>query len=305
MVARSKGLPLRERERLQTIDEQARRATALIRQILDFSRQSMLERQPLDLLSLVKEQVKLLERTLPESIAPRLEYLPGQYTVSADPTRMQQIVMNLAINARDAMPRGGELVFELAHLTVEKGKSPLIPELTPGAWIRLMVRDTGTGIPPEILPHIFDPFFTTKAPGKGSGLGLAQVHGIVVQHEGRIDVATVTDQGTDQGTTITIYLPALAAPPSEPAALPEGEALRGKGERVLLVEDNTALRVAMADMLHGLNYDVLEAGNGQEALALLEQEGANVAVILSDWSCPSSAACRWYTRCAAGGWRYR
>ncbi|MCX8092519.1 MAG: ATP-binding protein, partial [Verrucomicrobiae bacterium] len=171
------------------IAHQAAHATRLIQQILDFSRRSLLERRPFDVLPFLKEQAKLLERTLPETIRVQLDYRDGEYRINADPTSLQQMLMNLAVNARDAMPEGGKLTLKLERLLVKAGETPHVPdfpEIGIGEWIRLTVSDTGTGIAPDVLPHIFEPFFTTKEPGKGSGLGLAQVHGIVAQHDGHI-----------------------------------------------------------------------------------------------------------------------
>jgi two-component system cell cycle sensor histidine kinase/response regulator CckA len=278
MAARSAALAARDRERLATINEQAHHATQLIQQILDFSRRAVLERQPLDLLSLLKEQVQLLGRTLPEHIAIRLDHGGGEYTVNADPTRMQQMVMNLAVNARDAMPEGGVLSFALERITVEPGASPLLPELAAGDWIRLSVVDTGVGIPPEVLPHIFEPFYTTKPPGRGSGLGLAQVHGIVAQHEGRIGV----EAQVGAGTTFIVYLPAFPLPADAKLAPVLEEMPRGQGEVVLVVEDNVPLRAALRETLVEWGYQVWEAADGVQALALLEEAGAAFDLVVSD-----------------------
>ncbi len=278
MTARSAALSDRDRGRLATINEQAHHATRLIQQILDFSRRAVLERQPLDLLLLLKEQVQLLKRTLPEHITTRLDYGHGEYTVNADPTRMQQMVMNLAVNARDAMPEGGILSLALERITVEPGASPLLPELEAGDWIRLSVADTGVGIPPEVLPHVFEPFYTTKPPDQGSGLGLAQVYGIVAQHEGRIDVETQVGAGT----TFTIYLTALEAPPTMPLSPDVSIPPQGKGEVILVVEDNPSLRATLRETLTEWGYQVQEAANGVQALALLEELGGAVNLVLSD-----------------------
>jgi len=269
MLLRKKDLFPRDRERLVTINQQALHATDLIQQILDFSRRAVLERQPLDLSPLLKEQVKLLERTLPESIQVTLAYGPDEYTVNADPTRMQQVMMNLALNARDAMPEGGNLRFGLERIQVKPGESPPLPGMESGEWVQLTVSDTGTGVPPDVLPHIFDPFFTTKAPGEGSGLGLAQVHGIVKQHGGEVDMQSQVGQGT----TFTIYLPALPVHAPEAVTLELPALAEGHGETILVVEDNTSTRKALVDSLELLNYRTLEAANGREALAILEQRG--------------------------------
>jgi len=278
MTARAEGLSDRVRERMVTINRQAQHATRLIQQILDFSRRAVLERQPLDLLLLLKEQVELLERTLPESIEIKLAYGRDEYVVNADPTRIQQAITNLAVNARDAMPEGGNLHIGLERIQIGTSREAPLPEMEAGEWIQVTVSDTGTGIPPDVLPHVFDPFFTTKAPDRGTGLGLAQVHGIVAQHEGYIDV----ESQVGQGTTFTIYLPALPAHPSEPLALELPALVKGRGETILVIEDDAAARGALVESLEMLNYRVLEAVEGQEALAILEQRGEEIALVLSD-----------------------
>jgi two-component system cell cycle sensor histidine kinase/response regulator CckA len=278
MTAQMEELPATVRERMETINHQAGHATRLIQQILDFSRRAVLERRPLDLGSLLKEHVRLLKRTLPESIKILLTYGPGEYVVRADPTRMQQMVTNLSLNARDAMPEGGTLCIGLERVEIKSGESSLLPEMKTGEWVQVTVSDTGAGIPPDALPHIFEPFFTTRAP-LGSGLGLAQVHGIVGQHEGRIDVETQVGQGT----TFTIYLPAHSPESSTLAAPQELSALfTGQREIILVVEDDVVVREALVESLEMLNYRVLEAASGQEALALLEQHGEEIMLVLSD-----------------------
>lgn len=299
IVARSESVPPKERERLGVIVQQTRHASGLIQQILDFSRRAMLERRPLDLLPLIKEQVRLLKRTLPEHITVEWTYGPDEYAVNADPTRMQQILTNLAVNARDAMPEGGVLRIALERITVEPGRSPLLPEMEPGDWIVLRVTDTGTGIPADALPHIFEPFFTTKGPGEGSGLGLAQVYGIVGQHGGRINV----DTEVGKGTTFHIYLPALeqSAPRSsqpETATIPQGQ-----GELVLLVEDEATVRAALAAGLEQLNYRVLTVANGKEALAVMEKQGKNVALVLTDMVMPTMGGLALFHALRERGWK--
>jgi signal transduction histidine kinase len=281
MLSRVPSLSNRDRERLAMIDRQAKHATNLIQQILDFSRRAVLERHPLDLASLLQEQVRLLERTLPENIKIELGYRPGEYPVNADPTRVQQAMMNLALNARDAMPDGGELHFELEWVRIEDRQDTPLPDMEAGEWVQVTVSDTGAGIPPDALPHVFDPFFTTKAPGKGTGLGLAQVYGIVTQHKGHIDV----ESQEGQGTTFTIYLPTLPVRPAEAPALEMVDLIEGQGETVLVVEDNAFTRRALVESLELLNYQVREAGSGQEALEILERsdnEAEQVMLVLSD-----------------------
>jgi len=269
-----------ERERMATIHEQAWRASHLVQQILDFSRKAMLQMQPINFLSLLQDQVEMLKRILPEHIRIQLICEPDgeKYMVSADQTRMQQIISNLAINARDAMPHGGKLNIELKQVTIEPGQKTPMPDIEPGAWLQLTIADTGTGIQPEVLPHIFEPFYTTKEPGSGSGLGLAQVYGIVGQHGGHVDVKTEWGQGT----TFTIYMPVLTTNPLMPLAPGFTNIPQGHGEFVLVVEDNMALRETLSEILIGLNYRIGEAANGLEALALFAEMGDKIDLVLSD-----------------------
>ncbi len=287
ITARSEEVSDRIRERMETINQQAYHATNLIRQILDFSRRSILERQPLDLVPLLKEQAKLLERTLPESIELMLEHNEDKhassFVINADPTRIQQAITNLVVNARDAMPGGGSLRIGLDRtadlppsiLTTIAGKAPSAER--EGEWVQITVSDTGTGIPPEVLPHIFEPFFTTKAP-LGTGLGLAQVHGIVGQHDGYIGV----DTSVGKGTTFTMYLPALPAHSLETSVTERPSIVEGQGEVILVVEDNADVREALVDSLRQLNYQTLEAADGHEALTIYAQHAEEIALVLSD-----------------------
>ena len=240
--------------------------------------------QVLDLLPLLKEAAKLLRQTLPESIEVQLDYLPGEYFVLADPTRMQQMIVNLALNARDAMPDGGALHIVLGRTGMGPGQRPpaagMAPSIGLGEWVQVCVSDTGTGIRPEYMDHIFEPFFTTKELGKGAGLGLAQVQGIVAQHEGHI--STASELGS--GTIFSVYLPAAVpqAPAPRQETAPAKTVPQGQGECVLLVEDDGEVRSSLAALLEAWNYRVVQAANGQEALACLAQPWQQVDVILSD-----------------------
>ncbi len=277
MSLRMPDLSPQLRDRLNVITDQAHRAADLINQILDFSRSTVLDRLPLDLVPLLKEQVKLWERTLPESIQVTFTYGTDVYTVSIDPTRMQQVFMNLVVNARDAMPEGGNLLIDLKRLHFTKATYAPLPDMPPGDWVEVSVMDTGGGIPDDVLPYIYDPFFTTKPPGKGTGLGLSQVYGIVSSHDGYIDVKTQLGVGT----TFTLYLPALALPESPPA-VPFDDLPLGHGETILVVEDNAAARAAIVASLELLNYRVLEAVNGRVALEVFAAHRADIALVLSD-----------------------
>ncbi|MBN1876851.1 MAG: PAS domain S-box protein [Anaerolineae bacterium] len=279
MSVRSDGVPARVQERLMIIHQQAIHATHLIQQILDFSRRAILEREPVDILPLLSEQVTILQRTLPENIEIVLSYEPNDYIIQGSLTYIQQVLMNLAFNARDAMPEGGELRFELDRIYVAGPEQSPLPEMGRGDWIKITVSDTGIGIEPGVLPHIFEPFFTTKEPGRGTGLGLAQVHGIVGMHDGQIDVKTKVGHGT----TFILYFPALS-----PVAFEENpeddntDLYVGDGQVILVVEDNAAIRLALVASLEALNYQVRVAENGQQAVAILERYAHEITLVLSD-----------------------
>jgi PAS domain S-box-containing protein len=205
LLLRRDDIPDTARDQIRIISEQGHNAANLIRQILDFSRKPIISKNSMDLLPLLKEMVKIFKRTIPENIEIHFNYEPGEYMINADPTQIQQMLTNLALNARDAMPDGGKLTIELSHVVLSPKDSLIFPNIPFGNWVVLSVRDTGTGIPEKILPRIFEPFFTTKGRGRGTGLGLSQVYGIVKQHEGFIDVKSKVDEGT----TFFIYFPPL------------------------------------------------------------------------------------------------
>ncbi len=263
---------------LETILKESKHAANLVQQILDFSRRSPIETSPVDLGPFIKETVRVLQRTIPESISLSLETDPEEYIVDCDPTRIQQVLMNLVVNARDAMPKGGTLRIKLSSLQVEEGEDPPVVGMTPGDWLYISVSDTGTGIPQEVLPHIFEPFFTTKDTGKGTGLGLAQVYGIVKQHNGQVSV----DTEVGKGTTFRVYLPLatlkehLSSQDGVFSSIPQG-----KGETILLVEDNDKMREVGQQILEDLGYHVLSASNGREALEVFKTNG-DIDLIFTD-----------------------
>jgi PAS domain S-box-containing protein len=270
------------KKQVTIISQQSKRAADLIQQVLDFSRRAILERTAVDLSYQIKELVKLWQRTLPDNINLIFNFGANSYVVHADPTRMQQILMNLVINARDAMPNGGTLTISLERKGADECLKSSFSQMPLGEIVQISVADNGTGIAPEILPHLYEPFFTTKEPGAGTGLGLAQVFGIVKQHEGHISVETAVGKGT----TFTICLPALP----ELGGLEEGiqmaDITQGHGELILVVEDNSITQKAITDSLKMLNYQVITANNGREGLAVIADREDDIQLILCDQAMP-------------------
>lgn len=266
-------------DRIVIIQKQIQRASSLIRQILDFSRRSVMEQGTLDLLPFIKEMQKLLKRVLPENIHVHLDFEEGEYLLRADPTRLQQVFINLALNARDAMPSGGELRFKIDRLHLEYNDSLPLADLYPGDWMRVEVADTGRGISSEDLPHIFEPFYTTKPVGQGTGLGLAQVYGIIKQHSGAIDV----QNQPEGGTKFIVFLPVQGIGEVDVSAERRASLqATGKGEQVLLVEDDPTARNALQIVLETLNFQPIPAANGEEALQIIANQDHHIKIIISD-----------------------
>ena len=266
---------------LKVIRGESQKAAELIQQILDFSRRAMMESQPVDLKPFIKEISHMLKRTLPETIDLSLDLESADSTiVEADPTRIQQALMNLILNARDAMPQGGEVRLELARHTFE-ARTP-VADMEPGSWVRLTVADTGTGIPEEALDRLFEPFYTTKEEGKGTGLGLPQVYGIIKQHGGHIDIETEVGAGS----AFHLYLPEhhgdqVEAIPLEKESLPQGH-----GERLLIVEDEAGVRQAIEEILTPLGYQIETANHGKAALAAYYDADGNFDLVITDLVMP-------------------
>jgi PAS domain S-box-containing protein len=263
------------------IPEQGRQAASLISQLLAFSRQTVLQRQPFDLNLLAKETVQILRHTFPETINIRVIPAPQPAIVEADPSQIQQVLMNLCTNARDAMPAGGDLTIRVTMEEVDNDYVRQHPYMTSGTYVCLSVRDTGTGIPPEHLDRIFEPFFTTKEKGKGTGLGLAMVYGTVKQHGGSINVYSELGKGSE----FKVYLPAHTLPTVSTERTAE-ELPRGKGETVLVVEDQEEVRLVAQAMLESLGYSCITAANGQEALEIYRSRGKEIALVMTDMVMP-------------------
>jgi PAS domain S-box-containing protein len=282
MLLKSPELPPALVQRMETIYNQSRLASNLIAQILDFSRQTDMKRRTVHLRPFLKELTKLLKRTLPENIDLHFDFDDGEYVVHADLTRMQQVVMNLALNARDAMPDGGTLSLDLAQISVEEDETKPLPDMPAGEWVRLQVIDSGIGIAPGNLDRIFEPLFTTKERGQGTGLGLAQVYGIVKQHEGFVDVDSVVGAGT----TFTIYLPVQTSGDQFAPEVEQVELVGGRGEKILVVEDDQITREAISAILQTFNYQTTEAADAQEAIRLFEFFGDEFSLVVSDMVLP-------------------
>ena len=268
------ALPPLAEKALKTILEESHRAADLVQQILDFSRSAMMETEYVSLVALVDRALELLRRTIPESIRLKAEATSDPCMIRADTTRIHQALTNLALNAKDAMPKGGELRISVEPITVEPDAQPPLPEMLPGRWARMEVSDTGTGMTSEVTEHLFEPFYTTKEPGKGTGLGLAQVYGIVKQHEGFIDVETAEGQGS----TFTIFLPLVDEGVDREEQEREAPPVQGQGETILVVEDADQLREGIQAGLQSLGYRVVAAGNGVQALDAVVRQDVDLVI---------------------------
>jgi PAS domain S-box-containing protein len=264
------------------ISAATQRASGLTRQLLMFSRKQTMQLADLDLNESINNMTKLLRRALNESIQMQFKFAMEKLYVHADAGMLDQILMNLAVNARDAMPDGGKLIVETSAIEFDEQTAAQSAKIQPGSFVCLGVSDTGCGIPAENLQRIFEPFFTTKDPGKGTGLGLATVFGIVQQHQGWVDVYSEVGQGT----TFRIYLPRLAKKTEQKASAYSSAALRGGNETVLLVEDDTYFRASLRKALTQFGYRVLEAVNGMEALEIWKQHQGEIRLLLTDMVMP-------------------
>jgi two-component system, cell cycle sensor histidine kinase and response regulator CckA len=265
-------------DELKQILEASHRATELTQQLLAFSRRQRLELRTLDLGEVVNEAVRMLGRLLGDDIRIDLHLTNSPTFVRANAVQVQQVLLNLAVNSRDAMPSGGRLVVELAERDIDEATAALCDDLVAGRYILLTVADDGDGMAPEVQSHLFEPFFTTKPRGKGTGLGLATVYGIVKQHSGQITIHSEIGKGT----TVQILLPATDERTSGPTIVrTEQQPLRGT-DRLLVVDDSPGIRRFLRDGLTRLGYRVNLAADGAEALQWLQTYGRHVDLVLSD-----------------------
>ncbi len=263
---------------LENAKRGAQRAAALTSRLLSFSRRQPLNPKPLDLETFLVGSLDFIRRSLGETI--RIERIAGAppWLVEVDANHLDTALLNLAINARDAMPHGGELTFETENVTLQEDYCRYDPEISPGQFVKISASDTGYGMTQDVLNHAFEPFFTTKEVGQGTGLGLSQVYGFVKQSGGHVRI--YSEPGL--GTVVSIYLPRLKSDDRQSEeehneALATGE----QGETILVVEDDDDVRSYVCDVLRGLHYNVLSAPGAQGALSLL-QHNKNISLLLSD-----------------------
>jgi CheY-like chemotaxis protein len=262
---------------LNGIREASEKAAGLTHQLLAFSRKQALSMQAVDLTVVVESMAGMLKRVIGEDVELRLDTSGSLRTVLADVGQVEQVIMNLAVNARDAMPAGGTLLIGTTGVDVD-GRGQHGPDsIRPGGYVLLTVRDSGAGMPREVRDRIFEPFFTTKEVGMGTGLGLATVYGIVKQHNGYIFV----DSDLGRGTEFRLYLPAGSTQPLIPRGEPSAALPRGS-ETVLVVEDDPLIRGLLREVLESFGYQVIEAGSGPEAAQRSGEHGERIDLLLTD-----------------------
>ena len=273
------GEPRAERV-LASAQKGAERAAALTQRLLAFSRRQPLAPKPLDVDKLVQGMSDMMHRSLGEIVRLEIVTSPGLWRIEADPNQLEAALLNLAVNARDAMPGGGVLTVETANARLDEAYAQQNAEVPPGQYVCIAVTDTGSGMPKELLEKVFEPFFTTKEVGKGTGLGLSMVYGFVKQSGGHVKL--YSEEG--KGTTVRMYLPRMlgeAAPEAEAEIVPGLEVSRA-AETILVVEDDDDVRAYTVNVLRDLGYRVIEAHDGLSALRLLERQGAPVELLFTD-----------------------
>ncbi|MEM7331271.1 MAG: ATP-binding protein [Chloroflexota bacterium] len=277
LLMRDEAVNPKDLKRVEIIHRQTKRAASLTSQILDFSRQSVIQLETIELIDFFSNFVELLKSILPERIVVDFLVVSPNTTfiVEADKSRLQQLFMNLAINSRDAMPNGGEISIELKNSAGYFGNDP---QHGLNKFVEIVFRDTGSGIPKEIMEHLFEPFYTTKQRGKGTGLGMAQVYGIVSQHDGMIQVNT--DESS--GTIISICLPKSVKNHVVKGNKKSSLFKQGNRENILIIEDHHDSSHVLLDILNNLNYKTVIANDGEHALATLESSKVEFDLIISD-----------------------
>ena len=271
------------RDLLDLMERSIRRGVDIVQQLLLFGRGGETKRLPVNLARPLNDVAKIIRETFPKDIVLKVAYPDNLWSVQGDATQIYQIVLNLAVNARDALPHGGALTLTADNVRLDDGSRPLPARATPGPFVVLTVRDNGNGIAPDVLTHIFDPFYTTKETGKGTGLGLSVVLGVVENHGGFIQVQSTPGDGTEFKIHLSALPDALGAPIEKRT---ETQWTQGHNEVVLLVDDEPALLEVAAKLLNRNGYRPLVAPNGIEALKLLQQNEDNIRLVISDYSMP-------------------
>jgi PAS domain S-box-containing protein len=269
-------------EPLKEIAGAAERAANLTRQLLTFSRKQIMQLRVVDLSQIVSQVLNMLRRLLGEHVGLQFRCGANLPLIHADTSMMEQLLVNLAVNARDSMPKGGQLTITLSAVNLGEEEAKRNPEARPGSFICLSVADTGCGMDAQTLSRIFEPFFTTKDVGKGTGLGLASVYGMVKQHSGWIEVKSAPGRGS----TFDVYLPAAAQTPATPEPGAPTPSVRGGGETILVVEDEPALRELACQILRRYGYEVLSAATGLEALKVWTRHATRIDLLLTDMVMP-------------------
>ncbi len=276
----------------EKVHQQGERAAALTRQLLAFARRQILEPRNMDLNNTVVETLNLLEKVLGSNIEIRANLATDLAVIRADPVQVEQVVMNLCINARDAMPNGGSLILDTCNATFDERFCATQPLAHPGSYVTLSVSDSGVGMDAATLDRIFEPFFTTKEVGKGTGLGLATIYGIVRQHNGFVQVYSEVGLGS----TFRVHLPAANVDVDASSAAEAGKPVRGGNETLLLAEDHEGLRHLAVETLSGLGYEVLVACDGEQALAEFQRHRSRISLILLDVVMPKLSGPEVYER---------
>jgi PAS domain S-box-containing protein len=286
-LLKMRGCSEENRALLDLVTTSAERGAGLVAQMLSFSRGIDGDREIVDLASLVKELGRFIGRTFPKSIQVRLEIAPDLWRLYANPTQVFQVLLNLCVNARDAMPRGGQLTLTAGNVTLDGPAADAIPGGAAGSYAVLGVSDTGTGIAPEIADRMFDPFFTTKAVGEGTGLGLSTVQSIVAACGGFVTFSTQIGRGT----TFHAYFPVSGQASEVPATQPDLANARGNGEHVLVVDDEEFFCTVTRRLLEDFGYVVHVAGDGAEAVRVFKRHSADIAVAVVDLDMPVMNGC--------------
>jgi signal transduction histidine kinase/ActR/RegA family two-component response regulator len=268
--------------RLQQILQAGRSGSELVQRLLTLSRKTESKQRPIDLNYQIEQARRLLERTIPKMINIDLRLADSLATVNADPTQLEQIIMNMAVNARDAMPEGGKLTLSTENVILDEDYCRIHPGAKPGNYVLLAISDTGFGMDKEILDHMFEPFFTTKGVGTGTGLGLAVVYGIVKQHGGYV----TCESQPGHGTVFKVYLPAIEEQEIVSGELAEELRLPGGTETILLVEDEEVVRDLGELILCESGYRVLTAKNGKEALTIYQRNRESISLVILDLVMP-------------------